>query len=37
MSVFQSCRHKGIRVIDIVTSILRAPDNTPVPLVNPER
>ncbi len=24
-------------VIDIVTSILRAPDNTPVPLVNPER
>ena len=32
-----SCRHKGIRVIDIVTSILRAPDNTPVPLVNPER
>ena len=37
MSVLQSCRHKGIRVIDIVTSILRAPDNTPVPLVNPER
>ena len=35
MSVLQSCR--GIRVIDIVTSILRAPDNTPVPLVNPER
>ena len=33
----ESCRHKGIRVIDIVTSILRAPDNTPVPLVNPER
>ncbi len=33
MSVLQSCRHKGIRVIDIVTSILRAPDNTPVPLV----
>ena len=31
MSVLQSCRHKGIRVIDIVTSILRAPDNTPVP------
>ena len=28
MSVLQSCRHKGIRVIDIVTSILRAPDNT---------
>ena len=37
MSVLQSCRHKGIRVIDIVTSILRAPDNTPVLLVNPER
>ena len=37
MSVLQSCRHKGIRVIDIVTSILRAPDNTPVPLVYPER
>ena len=37
MSVLQSCRHKGIRVIDIVTLILRAPDNTPVPLVNPER
>ena len=37
MSVLQSCRHKGVRVIDIVTSILRAPDNTPVPLVNPER
>ena len=37
MSVLQSCRHKGIRVIEIVTSILRAPDNTPVPLVNPER
>ena len=36
MSVLQSCRHKGIRVIDIVTSILRAPDNTPIPLVNPE-
>ena len=31
MSVLQSCRHKGIRVIDIVTSILRAPDNTPSP------
>ena len=37
MSVLQSCRHKGIRVFDIVTSILRAPDNTPGPLVNPER
>ena len=31
MCVLQSCRHKGIRVIDIVTSILRAPDNTPSP------
>ena len=37
LDALQSCRHKGIRVIDIVTSILRAPDNTPVPLVNPER
>ena len=35
MSVLQSCRHKGIRVIDIVTSILRAPDNTPHPLGQP--
>ena len=35
MSVLQSCRHKGIRVIDIVTSILRAPDNTPRPLGQP--
>ena len=29
MSVLQSCRHKGIRVIDIVTSILRAPTTPP--------
>ena len=35
MSVLQSCRHKGIRVIDIVTSILRAPDNHPRPLGQP--
>lgn len=37
MSVLQSSRRKGIRVIDIVTSILRAPDNTPIPMVNAER
>ena len=31
MSVLQSCRHKGIRVIDIVTSILRLPTTPPSP------
>jgi hypothetical protein len=36
MSVLQTCRHTGVRVLDMVTSILRAPDNTPVPFV-PER
>lgn len=37
MSVLQSCRHVQVRMIDVVTSILRAPDNTPVSLGNSER
>lgn len=33
MSVLQTCRHAGQRVIDVVTSILRTPHNPPVALL----
>ena len=36
MSVLVSCRHVRVRMIEAVTAILRAPDNTPVDLITPK-